>query len=91
MNTQGGDKFNNAISISVQVSGQAEVDRLWEAITKEGREMPCGWCADKWGVHWQIIPFEMGDWTGHSDPEIAQHAFSQMMKMKKIIIADLHK
>ena len=91
MNTPGGDKFNNAISISVQVSGQEEVDRLWNAITKEGEEKPCGWCKDMWGIHWQIVPFELGDWISNSDPEVAQYAFQAMMKMKKIIIADLQK
>jgi predicted 3-demethylubiquinone-9 3-methyltransferase (glyoxalase superfamily) len=91
MDTPGGEKFNNAVSISVQVSGQAEVDRLWDAITKEGEEIACGWAKDKWGVHWQITPFEMRDWLGHKDPEVAQFAWQAMMKMKKIIISELHK
>ena len=91
MDSPGGAEFNNSFSISVQVDGQAEVDRLWDAITKEGEEIACGWAKDKWGLHWQIVPFQMHDWMGHSDPEVAQYAFQAMMGMKKIIIDQLHK
>ena len=91
MNTPGGDKFNNSISISVQVDGQDEVDRLWEEFTKNGEEIQCGWVKDAWGVNWQITPFQLQDWLGHSDPEVAQYAMSQMLKMKKIVISQLHK
>ena len=49
MNWPGGPKFNDAISLSLNVDTQEESDRLWNAITKEGREIGCGWCADKFG------------------------------------------
>jgi predicted 3-demethylubiquinone-9 3-methyltransferase (glyoxalase superfamily) len=84
-------KFNDAISISVQVDGQAEVDRIWDAIVAKGEEIACGWCRDQWGLTWQITPIQMQDWLGSKDPEIAQYAMQEMRKMKKIIIADLHK
>ena len=56
MGWPGGPKFNDAISLSLNVDGQDEVDRLWDAITKDGEEGQCGWCKDKWGVNWQITP-----------------------------------
>ena len=37
MSMPGGDAFNNSISLSIQVDGQEETDRLWEAITTNCR------------------------------------------------------
>ena len=85
----GGEKFNTAISLSLQVDGQEEVDRIWNLITAEGEEGRCGWCTDKFGVSWQVIPYQMHEHLGNADPEKAMYANSQMMKMNKIIIADL--
>lgn len=59
---EGGPEFNDSISISVQCDGQEETDRLWNAITAEGKAGQCGWCKDKWGVSWQITPFQMRDY-----------------------------
>ena len=50
-------QLNPACSISVHVDTQAEVDRLWSALLKDGGvENRCGWLADRWGLSWQIIP-----------------------------------
>ncbi len=84
-------KFNDAISVAVQVDGQEEVDRIWGAITENGEEIACGWCRDQFGLTWQITPFQLHEFLGHPDPEIASYAMQEMRKMKKIIIADLHK
>lgn len=86
----GGPDFNDSISISVECDGQAETDRLWEAITREGEELMCGWCRDKWGLTWQISPKQMNDWLRHPDPAVSEYAWAAMGKMRKIIIDDLH-
>lgn len=55
----GGPMFTHspATSISVHVDTQAEVDRLWAALTADGgRESRCGWLVDRFGISWQIIP-----------------------------------
>ena len=49
--------YGTAASISVECSDQAEVDRLWTALTADGgSEIKCGWLRDRWGVPWQIVP-----------------------------------
>jgi predicted 3-demethylubiquinone-9 3-methyltransferase (glyoxalase superfamily) len=91
MNWPGGPEFNDAISLSLNVDTQEEVDRLWSAITLEGREIGCGWCADKFGLVWQVSPKEMRVWLEHEDEEIRNYANEQLRSMKKIVVADLHK
>ncbi|MEI6041581.1 MAG: VOC family protein [Actinomycetes bacterium] len=80
----GGPKFNESISLSIQCDGQEETDRIWSAITADGEEGQCGWCKDKWGVSWQITPLQMREYLGNSDPEIAQHNWQALRGMRKI-------
>jgi predicted 3-demethylubiquinone-9 3-methyltransferase (glyoxalase superfamily) len=89
MNQSGAPKFNDSFSLMIQVTGQEEVDRIWNGITAEGEEVACGWCRDKFGLTFQILPHEMRDWMEHPAQEVREYAWAAMMKMKKIIIADL--
>lgn len=91
LNWPGGPPFNDAISLSVNVDGQDEVDRLWAAITADGREGQCGWCHDKWGVTWQISPIQMRYWLTHPDDDVREFANERLQSMSKIIIDDLHR
>lgn len=91
MNWPGGPQFNDAISLSLNVDGQAEVDRLWNAITAEGKPGQCGWCHDKWGVTWQVSPIQMRDYLENPDPEVASYANEALRKMTKIVIEDFTK
>ena len=90
----GGPSFSFAegISLYVNCETQAEVDELWEKFTADGgEESRCGWLKDKFGVSWQIIPSVLGELMGDKDPEKAQRVVQAMLKMNKIIIADLKK
>ena len=83
-------KFNEAISFSVDCEDQAEVDRLWAALTADGGEPgPCGWLKDRWGVSWQIVPRRLGELLSDADPERARTAMEAMLKMGKIEVAEL--
>ena len=90
MNWPGGDPFSNAISLSLNVDGQAEVDRLWNAITAKGKPGQCGWCTDEFGLTWQVSPIQMREHLENPDREIAAFANQALMKMSKIIIEDLY-
>lgn len=83
-------KFTEATSFSVSCDDQAEVDRFWNAFTANGgQEGPCAWLKDKFGFSWQIVPKALPRLLGNSDPKKSQAAMQAMLKMKKIVIADL--
>ncbi|HLP39743.1 VOC family protein [Lacibacter sp.] len=83
-------KFNEAVSFFVKSDTQEEIDYYWEKLTADGgEESMCGWLKDKFGLSWQIVPPILGKLLGDPDREKAGRAMQAMMKMKKIIIADL--
>jgi 2-polyprenyl-6-hydroxyphenyl methylase/3-demethylubiquinone-9 3-methyltransferase len=83
----GGPAFRHSEAFSFQVAtaDQAETDRYWNAIVGSGgEESACGWCKDKWGVSWQIIPLTLTEAITDHDPAAAKRAFDAMMTMRKI-------
>ena len=81
-------KHNEAFSFQVATQDQEETDRYWNAIVNNnGQESECGWCKDKWGVSWQIIPMALLEASYSPDPVVAKRAFDAMLKMKKIDVA----
>ena len=84
-------KFNEAVSFYVECEDQEEVDYFWERLSAVPEDEQCGWLKDKFGLSWQIIPRQMGDLLGSSDRKKALAATNAMLKMKKIVIADLQR
>ena len=81
-------KHNESFSFQIATDDQAETDRLWNAIVKNGgQESACGWCKDKWGLSWQITPLALTQAITDPDRTAAKRAFDAMMQMKKIDIA----
>lgn len=90
----GGPLFqhNEAFSFQVATDDQAETDRLWNAIIRNGgQESACGWCKDKWGVSWQITPRVLTAALANPDRAAAKRAFAAMMEMRKIDVAAIEK
>jgi len=88
----GGPQFphSEAVSFQVQVDTQDEVDRLWDSLVADGgEESMCGWCRDRFGVSWQIIPRALGERLGSADPGVSERAWRAMMGMRRIVIAHL--
>lgn len=85
-------KFNEAISFVVRCKDQKEIDYYWKALTaKGGSEGPCGWLKDKYGLSWQIVPELYFKLETSKNKAKRDHAMKAVLKMKKIIIADLVK
>ena len=84
-------KFTEAISLFVDCDGQAEVDELWDKLCAGGEPSRCGWLKDKYGLSWQIIPKTLMRLMGDPDAAKSQAVMQAMMKMNKIVIADLQK
>ena len=83
-------KFNEAISLFVNCESQEEVDYFWNnLIANGGVESRCGWLKDKFGLSWQIIPSALGKLMGDPNRDKASRVMQAMLKMNKIIIADL--
>ena len=68
------------------------MDGLWnKLISLGGRESQCGWFKDKYSLSQQIIPKQLGELMGDPNPEKSQRVLQAMLKMQKIIVADLQK
>lgn len=83
--------FSEAISFYIDCQDQAEVDYYWTALSTDGgEESMCGWVKDKYGVSWQVAPMAAIERTV-AGPDAAgrQRALAAMMKMRKLVIADL--
>ncbi len=82
-------KHSEAFSFQVATDDQEETDRYWNAIVGNGgRESMCGWCQDRWGIHWQITPRTLTDALAAGGAE-AKRAFEAMMTMQKIDVAKI--
>jgi predicted 3-demethylubiquinone-9 3-methyltransferase (glyoxalase superfamily) len=90
----GGSEFkpNEAVSFQVLTDSQAETDRYWNAITRNGgAESMCGWCKDRWGFSWQVTPRALIEAMTSRDKAAAKRTMDAMMTMKKIDIAAIER
>jgi len=84
--------FTEGFSLMVTCKDQAEVDKYWNAFTANGgEEGPCGWCKDRFGLSWQIVPEALTKMLGDSQHGDSQAALAAMLKMKKLDIAALER
>jgi predicted 3-demethylubiquinone-9 3-methyltransferase (glyoxalase superfamily) len=84
-------KFTEAVSFEVQCEDQQEVDYFWGKLSAVPESEQCGWLKDKYGLSWQIIPKQMEKLLGDPNRNKALAAINAMLKMKKIVVADLQK
>jgi len=80
--------FTESISFVIPCEDQAEIDHYWNRLTSDGgSESMCGWCKDKFGVSWQVIPAILGELMSH--PEKGPRVMKAFLKMKKFDIEKL--
>lgn len=73
MGLNGGNnfRFNEAVSFVIPCKDQKEIDHYWyKLIADGGQESMCGWCKDKFGLSWQVVPSILGELM--SNPEKGQ-------------------
>ncbi len=91
MGINGGKAFKHSEAFSFQIAtkDQAETDRYWNAIIRNGGEASaCGWCKDKWGLSWQITPRVLTEAMAKGGA-VAKRVFEAMMEMEKLDVAKL--
>ena len=82
--------LQRGVSFVIECDDQAEVDRLWAALTADGGEPgPCGWLKDRFGLSWQIVPRRLQELLDDPDRARARRAMDAMLKMDKIDVAEL--
>jgi len=88
----GGPHFtlSEAASIVIVTRDQAETDRLWAALTADGGSpSQCGWCRDRFGLSWQVVPGRLLELLGAPDRAAAQRVTQVMLTMHKLELAPL--
>lgn len=84
-------KFNESISMMVDCQDQAELDYFWEKLSAVPEAEQCGWCKDKFGLSWQIIPRRLVELMADPNKEKAHKVANAMLKMHKLNVAELEK
>ena len=83
--------FTEAVSFQIACADQAEVDRLWAALSDGGSTSQCGWLKDRWGLSWQIVPTRLFQLLSDADPNRSRRAMQAMMTMTKLNVAELER
>jgi predicted 3-demethylubiquinone-9 3-methyltransferase (glyoxalase superfamily) len=86
------DEFNDAIAMVVLCDDQAELDRYWDALLKNGgKAQACGWLVDRYGLRWQIVPAAFDEWLRDADAARSKRVSDAFLKMVKLDIATLER
>src|SRR5690606_4131220 len=84
--------FTDAVSLSIDCKDQAEVDYYWRKLALEGgTEVQCGWCKDRFGFSWQVVPRRLVELQADPDPAVRARVTGAMLQMVKLDIAALEK
>ncbi len=85
--------FDEAVSFMIECDSQEEIDGYWDALTAGGgEEGPCGWCKDRFGLSWQVVPRGMDEmFAPDADPARAARAMEAMLAMRRIDMAALER
>ena len=85
-------KLTDAISLAVECETQKEIDYYWEKLTAGGGQPgPCGWLTDKFGLAWQVVPKQIGEWFTDADGAKTKRLTSAIMGMGKLDLAALQR
>lgn len=86
-----GFHFTEAVSFAVTCADQDETDHYWDRLGEGGEPGPCGWLKDRYGLSWQVVPTRLTELLGDPDPERAARATAAMLRMGRLVIADVER
>ncbi|HVM10302.1 MAG TPA: VOC family protein [Acidimicrobiales bacterium] len=81
--------FTEAVSFLVECEDQDEVDHYWDKLTDGGREVQCGWLADRYGLSWQVVPKGFEELMAGDDANKRDRVMKAMLGMVKLDVAAL--
>jgi predicted 3-demethylubiquinone-9 3-methyltransferase (glyoxalase superfamily) len=84
-------KLNEAVSFIVYCQDQKEIDYYWEKLSADPKSEQCGWCKDKFGLSWQVVPEAMDEMMATKDQAKLDRITQAFLKMHKLDIAELEK
>lgn len=84
-----GFTFSEGISLVVSCDDQAEIDAYWAALSHVPEAEQCGWCKDRYGVSWQIVPVDMDAMLSTADPATMARIVQTFLPMKKLDLDQL--
>lgn len=83
-------KFTEAVSMFITCVNQEEIDYYWERLSENGgQKSRCGWLKDKFGLSWQVVPYNLAELLHNDDPQKAKNVMQAMMAMDKLDISAL--
>ena len=76
-------KFTEAVSFMVKCESQQDIDEMWSKLSEGGKEGPCGWLKDKYGLSWQIVVPEWDQMLRDKDSEKSERVMAAILQMSK--------
>lgn len=77
--------FNESVSFVVPCKTQKEIDTYWKKLSSGGgKPVQCGWVIDKFGVHWQVVPYQFDKWNTTKNSKKKEAMMRAMWEMKKL-------
>ena len=84
-------KFNESVSFQVYCENQAEIDHYWAKLSAVPASEQCGWCKDKYGLSWQVVPSALTEMMAKATPEQLARVTQAFLPMKKFDLAALQR
>ncbi|KGI86711.1 MULTISPECIES: VOC family protein [Exiguobacterium] len=81
--------FNEMQSLIAFCETQAEIDDYWAKLSAVPEAEQCGWLQDRYGVSWQIVPWEMEEMLTTGTKEQLARVTEAFLPMKKIDVKAL--
>ena len=75
--------FTPGVSMIVSCRDQEEIDRYWAGLSAVPEAERCGWCVDRWGVSWQVVPHNIAELMADASTR------EKLLHMGKIDLAGL--